>query len=147
MTDNGSSTSSPGVQLVDEALTSVQSQVGMILTAVAAIIAFIFHKDFSAVVPAVTTLAFAVYGAAVAVARAWKHNTVVQAQVALQGMKLGAAQDQHIQSAFDAVADHNQEIEARVRALEAIANAAQKVAAPRKTAQKTTRTRRKPPPY
>lgn len=133
-----------------EPLTSVQSQIGLLLTAVATLIAFVFHKDFSTVVPAVTTLAFAVYGAAVAISRAIKHRTVVQAQVALHDQQLGLWADrrevaprEQIQAAFNAVADHMGAIEAKVNELQAAKKPPQKAASAPTRARKSTGTRRR----
>lgn len=132
--------------LPNEPMTSVQSQLGLLLAAIAALIAFIFHKDFSSIVPAISTLAFAVYGASVAIARAVKHRTVVQAQVALHSIKVDAslapASHDEVQAAFDAVSRHNAEQDRKLRALEDLANEAQRPAAARKTARTSPRTRK-----
>ena len=119
----------------DEPLTSVQSQIGLFVVAVFTVIAFIFHKDFSSIVPAVTTLALASYGAAVAIARAIKHRTIVQATM------------YHNQQRLDAWATSQQQsnlrnIDARLRAVEA-APAATSTARTQATVapKKTTRAR------
>lgn len=75
-------------ELPTEPLTSVQTQIGLALTALAGVVAFIFHKDFSPIVPALTVVAFAGYGATVSIARAMKHRTVVNAQLAVHDQKM-----------------------------------------------------------
>lgn len=167
---NGYDPSSPVLPVPDlpdpptEPPISVQTQIGMLLTAIAALITFIFHKDFSATVPAVTTLAFAGYGAAAAIARAMKHRTNVQATVAARDQKVSIWAHQNalvegvsareVQQAFNQAAQHVSRVEAKVDALTPAKT-------PRKTAKKaavrpvrgrtpsrtTTRTRRKPPPF
>lgn len=81
-----------------EPMTSVQTQTGLLLTAAATVVAFVFHKDFSSLVPPLTVLAFSVFGAAAALARAWKHSTVVKAQTHAQSVALDAwvTKQQHV---------------------------------------------------
>lgn len=132
----------PPDPVLPDTSTSVQTQAGLVLTAVASLVAFIFHKDFTSVVPSVTILAFAIYGAAASIARAWKVHAVAQATVALHSMKLGQMEDANIQAGFDAVSRHNREIERRLQALESLATAAQPPAGSRTRARKTSATRR-----
>lgn len=121
---------------------SVQSQVGMLVIAVLTVLSFIFHKDYSNAVPAVTTCALAVYGAAVSIARALKYRTTAMAVMThnAQTAEIWLTQQKqqqtytHDQAAVDfrRVAEHIGEIETRVAALEP------KPRAKKTTAKKTT---------
>lgn len=121
----------------DEPMVSVQSQIGLLVVAVLAVLGFIFHKDLGALAEPLGVIAFSIYGAAVAIARAIKHRTVTQAVLAHNSQRLDvwqvqqeAAQPAAIQNAFNAVAEHTGELEGRLAVVEA------KVS-PKTTAKKT----------
>jgi hypothetical protein len=131
-----------GPVIPDEPLTSVQSQVGLLLAAVATLISFIFHKDFSPLVPALTTLAFTIYGSAVALARAWKHRTIVQARLDLHAMAQDTPPRAQVQAAFDSVGAHMADIQAQVDALQATKKPAQKATSAPTRGRSASRTRK-----
>lgn len=146
--DAGTATSAddPANVLPSEPLTSVQSQIGLLLAALAALAAFIFHKDFSSIVPALTTVAFAAYGGSIAIARAWKHDTNVKATLALHSMSKDIPEREHVQAAFSSVSTDMRDLDARLSKLEdgqkPAKKAAERPVGQRTAARKTTRTRK-----
>lgn len=127
----------------DEPMVSVQSQIGLVLTALASVIAFVFHKDYAPIVPAITTVAFAIYGAAIAISRAIKHkaNVAANTQMHLESMAWREQQRlatvEGVNTAFGHVSEDVAALVARVNAVE------KKVSPPRKTAAKKTTAQRR----
>lgn len=92
MTDTATSDTPPPLPSVpaSEPMVSVQSQIGMAVVSLFAVLAFIFHKDFGPITDAVSVLAVSVYGAAIAIARAIKHRTIAQAAMMHNQQRLDA---------------------------------------------------------
>lgn len=133
----------------DKPGTSVQSQLGLLITALLTVATFIWHVDLGNLAAPLSVLAFAVYGAAVAIAHAWKQHSYHQAMSAYNSQRLEVAATRHAardllsrdeaQQAFSAVRDHMTEVEGRLDAVEGTKRP-RKVAqkAPQKRAQRAT---------
>ena len=128
---------------------SIQTQIGLVVTALLATLGFIFHSDLGSLAEPLGVLALAVYGSAAAIARAMKHRTSVNAHLALQDQKLQVWQvhqettpRQAIQSAFSDVAQHNADIEQRLAALEAASAPKPAKKAARRPVKTATRARK-----
>lgn len=67
---------------------SLVGQITLTLTALATIVAFIWHKDYSSLVPALGTVATALIGAALAIEHAIKYRTFTRAQLVYNDQRL-----------------------------------------------------------
>lgn len=131
-----------------EPMVAIQSQIGLLVVAVLAVLGFIFHSDLSDLAEPLGVIAFAIYGAAVAIARAMKHRTVTEAVLAHNSQRLDAWQIQQetpprqaIQKAFDKVSDHTSELDQRLADVEAkVATKTPAKTTAKKTSSKPTKT-------
>jgi len=134
----------------DEPMVSIQSQLGLLVTAILTVLGFVFHKDLGDLAAPLGVIALAVYGAAVAIARAMKHRTVVTAKTAAQSINVGAvanaqqfADHTAVAQAFDQVQHAVRTLDSRVAAVEVTTPVTPKKTTTKKpTARKTTKPRR-----
>lgn len=133
--------------VADEPMVSIQSQIGLAVTAILAILGFIFHNDLSDLAGPIGVVALSIYGAAVSIARAMKHRSTLNAVLALQDQRLEVWRTrqevlprEEVQAAFHDAARHAFTLEERLALVE------QKVAAPKAAKKATSKAAKRPTP-